>query len=392
MDRIKRAAAWMLISGGLLVTIAVATSFAAAFAEQATGTQVSAARALGTVKTISGHAIVLAADSGTESAVQVQESARVLRIAPGQKDLKDATPVQLSDIQVGDRILVRGTPGQDGKSILASTVVLMKNADIAEKQQRDRQDWDKRGLGGLVTSVDCSAGVITLSTGTPAKNVKIRISKSTVIRHYAPTSIKFDDAVRATLDQIKPGDQVRARGNRSEDGAELKAEEIVAGSFRNIAGTVNAIDSSKQKMIVTDLATKQPVLISFTAGSQMHQLPQTFAQRLAMRLKAPAGPGVANNAASQPQVMPQDGSRGQHPGGATDVQQMLSHMPAVTLADLKKGDAVMIVTTQPQAFGEITAITLLSGVEPILAASPNDNRAAMLLSPWNLGSGGAESE
>jgi hypothetical protein len=33
---------------------------------------------------------------------------------------------------------------------------------------------------------------------------------------------------------------------------------------------------------------------------------------------------------------------------------------------------------------------LLSGVEPILSASPNSSRAAMLLSPWNLGGGGGE--
>jgi hypothetical protein len=65
-------------------------------------------------------------------------------------------------------------------------------------------------------------------------------------------------------------------------------------------------------------------------------------------------------------------------------------MPAVTLTDLQKGDAVMIVTTQGTANTEPTAITLLSGVEPILSASPNSTRAAMLLSPWNLGGAGAD--
>jgi hypothetical protein len=67
---------------------------------------------------------------------------------------------------------------------------------------------------------------------------------------------------------------------------------------------------------------------------------------------------------------------------------MLKRMPAVTVADLQKGDAVMVVTTQGSATTQPTAITLLSGVEPILSASPNGNQAAMLLSPWNLGGGG----
>jgi hypothetical protein len=63
-------------------------------------------------------------------------------------------------------------------------------------------------------------------------------------------------------------------------------------------------------------------------------------------------------------------------------------MPAATLADLQKGDAIMIVTTQGTDSG-VTAITLLSGVEPILTASPS-GASAMTLPPWNLNSPGAD--
>jgi len=69
-------------------------------------------------------------------------------------------------------------------------------------------------------------------------------------------------------------------------------------------------------------------------------------------------------------------------GGAPDLQQILSRMPAATLADLHKGDAVMIVATSGG-----TAITLLSGVEPILQAAPSGASQAMMLTPWNLGGG-----
>jgi hypothetical protein len=64
---------------------------------------------------------------------------------------------------------------------------------------------------------------------------------------------------------------------------------------------------------------------------------------------------------------------------------MLARMPEVALSDLQKGDAVVIVTTEGSATSDPTAITLLTGVEPILSASPNDNRAAMALSPWSFG-------
>lgn len=68
---------------------------------------------------------------------------------------------------------------------------------------------------------------------------------------------------------------------------------------------------------------------------------------------------------------------------------MLNRMPPVTLSDLQKGIAVMIVATEGTATSQPTAVTLLTGVEDILTASPDSSRAAMLLSPWNLGGGEA---
>ena len=61
-------------------------------------------------------------------------------------------------------------------------------------------------------------------------------------------------------------------------------------------------------------------------------------------------------------------------------------MPPATLADLQKGDAVMIVATQGTASGGVTAITLLGGVEPILAYSGSASQA-MFMTPWNIGGG-----
>ncbi len=76
-------------------------------------------------------------------------------------------------------------------------------------------------------------------------------------------------------------------------------------------------------------------------------------------------------------------------GGTADLQQMINRMPAAKLADLQKGDAVMIVATEGGANGQSTVITLLGGVEPILEASPKSS-ASTILSPWSLSSGGGE--
>jgi len=361
----------------------------------------SAAKAVGTVKTIAGNTVSLATDAGSTVSILMQGSTRILRIAPGQKDLKNAAPMTLQDLQVGDRVLIRGRPSDDGKSIVATSAIVMKEEDVAAKQQREREDWTRRSVGGLVGAVDAASDTITLSAANSgSKPITIHVSKDTVVRRYAPNSVKFDDAVAGTLDQIKPGDQLRARGTRSPDGSELAAEEIVSGTFRNIAGTVVSVDAAQYTLNVMDLATKKPLTLKISSDSQVRQLPPTVAQRIAARLKgqtpeagqraANAGTGAAPAESARAAEGQSGGAGGTRANGPLDFQQVLNRMPVVTLTDLHKGDAVMIVSTGGSANAQPIAITLLTGVEPILTASPNRGQAAMLLSPWNLGGGGAE--
>jgi hypothetical protein len=368
--------------------------------ENQPASQSAGTRWIGAVKAIAGNAVTLTQDSGSDITVLVQDSTRMLRTAPGQTSLKDAAPIKLQDLQVGDRILVRGQASADAKSLVASAIVVMKRGDIEQKQQAERADWQKHGVGGLVSSVDPGSGTITISTmsmGTVNK-LAVHISKDTVIRRYAPESVKFDDAKPGTLDQIKLGDQLRARGSRSADGSEFTAEEIVTGSFRNIAGTVASVDAGENTVNVMDAITKKPVSVKIAADSQIRKLPLMMAQRIAMRLKGDAGGGPPSgggaggtvSSASQPGGGAHPGEAGgSRPSGGADFQQMLNRLPAATLADLQKGDAVMIVSTQGAATGGVTAITLLSGVEPILTSSSSATQAA-LLSSWTLGAPGGE--
>jgi Domain of unknown function (DUF5666) len=369
----------------------------------------AAARPVGTIKSISGTAITLTTDAGSDVTVQVQDATKLVRIAPGQKDLKEATPIQLSDVQPGDRILVRGKLAEDGKSVVAASVIAMKKADIAEKQSRDREEWQKHGFGGLVNSVDAAGNTISVALPSVGekKSVAVHLSKDTILRRYASDSVKFDDAKPASLDRIKPGDQLRARGTRSADGSELTADEIVSGTFRNIAGTISALDASAGTITVQDLVSKRSITVRITAESQLRKLPAPMAQRIATRLKGtstegtssaptPSGAGSTANAGqtAKPSGPPSGGAEsggsggmGRSGGGGTaDLQQTISRMPAAMLADLQKGDAVMIVATEGGANGVSTVITLLGGVEPILEASPKSNPST-ILSPWSLSSG-----
>jgi hypothetical protein len=381
--------------------------------------QGNAARTLGTVEAISGNNITLKTQGG-DIAVTVADGASVVRVEPDAKDLKNAVPLQLTDILVGDRILVFGHASDDHKSIAAAKVIAMKKADLDAKHQQDTAAWQQHGVGGLVSAVDPATGTVTITVTSlgGTKPLLIQTAKTTIFRRYAPDSIQFDDAKASAFADVKVGDQLRARGARSADGATLAADEIVSGSFRNISGTIDAVDTAANTMTVTDLATKQPVTVKITSGSQVRKLPQMFAQGIAMRLKGGAagangqaggqgnGQGAAQGAGAQGNGQgamggqSQGGQAGQGgvggaarrsggSGGAGDFQSMINRMPPASLTDFQKGDAVMIVSTNGTSADTATAITVLGGVEPILAATPKGGQP-MTLSPWSLGGGGGE--
>ena len=408
VSRSRPRAGQVLLAGVVLLSLLVSAS-----------AQTPVAKAVGTVKSINSNSVVLTIDSGSDLTVTFANSARIVRAAPGQTDLKNAATIAVSDIQIGDRVFARGQAGE-GNAVVASSVIVMKKSDIADRQQHERDEW-RKGVGGIVKEVNAAANSITVANAmvVSGKPIVIHISPETVIRRYAPDSVKFDDAQPGTLDQIKPGDQIRARGSKNGDEAEFTAQAIVSGTFRDIAGTVVSTDAANNNVTVMDLLTKKPVVVKVSAESQLRKLPPFVAQMIAMRLKGGApGADIGPNAAGGQQGSPQGGSgnRGvgqggqgnwqgggnagtgagsgmqggpggswRGGGGPPDFQQMLGRMPAVATSDLQKGDAVMLVATEGSSASGPTAITLLAGVEPIFTAAPSGTRASTFLSPWNLG-------
>lgn len=370
-----------------------------AFAGAGAGPQAAAPNAarqvVGVIKAIRGNVIAVAPDNGAEANIEVRTNVRVLRVAPGETNLAKATPIQFSDLQVGDRVLVQATPGADAQSLVATRVIAMKKTDVDAKQEADRQDWQKRGIAGLVGAVDPSAGVLTVSAAGAggSRSIAVHATKDTSVRRYAPDSVRFDDAVPSALAQIKAGDQLRARGMRNADGSELAAEEIIAGTFRNISGLISTVDAAANSITVNDLVTKKSVVVKVSAQSQVTKLTPEAAQGVAARAKAAgAAAGATAGAAGAGGAATGGAGRGaggggRGGGGQADLQQVINRMPPATLANFAKGEAVMVVSTEGTAAGGVTAIMLVGGVEPILAAP---NGAQQTLAPWDLGGGGGD--
>lgn len=367
----------------------------------ATGTALNAqapTRFVGTITAMNGSTITVKTDAGDSKQVEVPATAVMKRLAPGQKDLSAAETIQLTDLATGDRVLVKLDPNATGATPQALQLVAMKQNDIAQKQQQERDEWQRNGTGGLVKSVDPAAGVVMMTTGAgpAAKTVTVHITKSTALKRYASSSIRFADAQPAPLDAVHAGDQFQVLGQKNADGSEITAAEVVSGSFRNISGVVASIDTTAATMTVKDLATKKNVTVHVTADAEMRRLPDVMARMIAARLKGgaaadggatmparPQGGGAATSSA--PAGNGQGAGRGAGRRSAGGLGQVLERAPAVQLGDLKKGEAVMLVSTEGAT--DVTAIKLLAGVEPLLE-SPDASRN--LLANWSMGSGGAD--
>jgi co-chaperonin GroES (HSP10) len=339
----------------------------------------AAARQAGTVTAVDGNAVTIKTAAGAVVTVTVAPDAKVVQVPPGAKDLSAATPATVSDVAVGDKVLANGTAA-DASSLNAVRLIVMKSTDITAMHAAEQREW-QRGLGGLVKSVDGT----TILVASGAKTLTIDTAPDTVFRRYAEDSVDFANAQPSSLGSIHPGDQLRARGTVADDRMSMTAKEVVTGSFENLSGLISAVDPSSGTLTLKDLATKKTVTVVVTGKSDLRNIPADAAARFAAR-SGGAGAGVPSGAAA-----------GARPSGAGaeaagaysgrragfDLSQMLSRLPTETLADLKPGQAVMIVASQGGS-SKPTAITLLSGVEAILSATPAGQQP-ITLSPWNIG-------
>jgi len=385
---------WLLASPG---------SGPQSLAQAPTGTP-TAARQLGTVKSVSGDTITLATDAGQVVTVTTSAETKVLKLAVGSTDLKTAQPGQLADVAVGDRVLATGKTGDTPTALTAARVILMKSSDIAEKNAAEQAQWRTNGVGGIVSAVDSVTGTISVASG--IHKYTVTTTGNTLFKRFAVDSVRYQDAKPGTLAQIHTGDQLQARGEKSADGLSVKADEVLSGSFKNLSGLIISADATAGAITLKDLATKKLVTVNITANSTIRRMPPQTAQMFATRNLAGSQAGGRTGAAASDQNggargayagaqgaerAGAGGQAGQAGGGAGmrrvggELSQIINRLPTESVADLKKGDAVMVVATEPNPDATtLTAITVLTGVEPILTANPN---GGMDLSGWSMGEG-----
>jgi hypothetical protein len=358
------------LSGGVLAQTPSAQSAAAPHSQVA-----------GTVTAVDERAnqVSLKSDKGDAIAVTTTEKTLILHLPPGENDVTKGNKVALSSLGAGDRVVAFYRGPADQKAIQATSLVVRTKADLASIAEKEREDWQKRGTGGTVTAIDAAARTLTIKAG--QRSLAIEPSEKAEFLRYAPDSAKFSDAKPGSFGEIKVGDQVRVLGDKTGDGATIKAEKVLSGTWRQFAATISSINAAAGEIVIKDLASKKSLTLRVNPDTAMKKLPETTAQMLARRY-GPGGGQAEARAGS-------GGQRGRVPSGpGGDIGQMLDRLPAMQLSELKRGDAIMVSTTQGSDSSRSTAVMLLAGVEPLLTASPNATRDIM--GGWNLGGGGGE--
>ena len=353
---------------------------------------------IGEVKAIdaASNQMMVRADSGVIATVGINEKTQYKRMAPDAKTLAGATDITLADVGQGDRIWARWRPGTDQKTVPAAQLVVMSKADLAKKQQQERAEWQKRGVSGIVASVNPSTQEITVSSrsmmGQP-QNVVIPVNEKVLMRRYPPDTIpKYSEAKPSKLAEVKVGDQLRALGDKSADGLRLTAEEVVFGTFKIAGGTVTALDVANNQIKINDLQTKKSLTIVIKPDSVIRRFPQGGAMMLG-GMGGPGGPGAGGPGQARPQGQAQPGQTqtaqgpagqgakpqgaggpggpqggGMRPGGGGNMADMLEKLPVISISELKVGDVVLMSSLPGADPTQLTAISLVSGVEPLLQA------------------------
>jgi hypothetical protein len=334
---------------------------------------ITATRVFGKITEINAPAgeVTVKTDAGSVVSVKLSEKTSYERMPPGETDRTKAVAIGLTDIAVGDGVYVKGYVAEDRKSVPAQKVTVVSQSDIAKKQEKERLEWRQRGISGIIESLNPQTKEITLTTRAAEgpKPVIIPVSDKVKMRRYAPDSIKFSDAKKSSFDELKVGDQLRAKGEKSADGTHFSADEVVTGSFRTIGGAITAVDPATGEIKINDMQSKQPLTVVVRKDSSLKRIPPELLQMMA----AGGGPGAGGSPPTGGAAPTQGGSRppaggpGGAPGGGFDIQKLIDNLPPTTLAELKPGAMVLLLSTSGADPTRVTAITLVSGVEPVFA-------------------------
>ena len=353
---------------------------------------IKATQVFGKVSEINSSAgqITIKTAAGSTVVASVNEKTTYQRMPPGETDRSKAEQTSLTEITVGDGVVARGFVAADQKSVPAQQIIVVSQSEIAKKNQAERLAW-ARGAKGIVSSLNPSTKEVTVTSRSLAgasQAITVALSDKSNIKRFPPDSIpRYENAKAGKFEDIKVGDQFNAKGEKSADGLHLNAEEVLFGTFKVAGGTVASIDAASGQIKINDLQTKKPLTIILKPESIIRRLPENMMMAMGGGMGGPGGPnagGPRPQGQGQPQGQPQGqaqnaqgprppgvggpggpGANGR-PGGGS-MADLMERFPIISISGLKIGDTIILSSLPGADPTQLTAIQIVSGVEPLLA-------------------------
>lgn len=221
-----------------------------AIAAQSADVGIKTSFAGGEVASVDSAKIVLQTKDGVIE-VTLAVATEYKRIPPETPTLKAAVAAAFADVGVGDKLLVTGAVSSNKKQIPAKTIYILSKSDIAQKNAKEAEAWQKRGITGRATKIDFQNNQVTVAVRevTGEKEIVVSPNENAKFLRYAPNSIKYSEAKSSNLKEIFVGDIVRALGDKSEDGVTSKPSRFFQVRFKPSAEQLNQLIRRKMKSL-----------------------------------------------------------------------------------------------------------------------------------------------
>jgi hypothetical protein len=308
------------------------------------------ARTIGEITTVdvSAGRVTIKSETGSVTPILINAETAILSVPPGERSLEKASPISIRDLNPGDRVFARYSPGVDSQVTPARQLVVMAAANIKKRQIEEKEAWQKRGISGVVVALNPKAAEVTIVSPQREgiKQIVISASKVQRFRRYAPESIKFSDASPSSFAELRPGDQLRALGEKNADGTALIAEEIISGGFRSIGGTVTSVSADTGEIKIKLFGNNQPLTLVAGKNSVIRRIPAKVANQIAQNAVSVS----AKKADTQ------------------DSQEMIERLPTIPVSELKAGDVILTASAIGSDPTRLKAINVLAGIDGIISA------------------------
>lgn len=357
------------------ILIILAVLSAGVFAQGgATDVGIKANLAGGEVVSSDASQIVIKTKDGEIVAI-ISDKTEFKVVPPDNPSLKAAVAADAKSVGAGDKLLVTGMVSADRKTIPAKAVYLITKASIADRLKKEAEAWRTRGISGKVVTYNPQTNAITVSIKglMGDRTMTVKSNDKTEYFRYSAESVQFSDARKSVFGEIEPGDAIRALGDKNADGSELTAEKIITGAFKTVAGSVVSVNVESGEVTISDITSKKNVVIVVPATAIIQQFPSELAQRFAM-FQSGGGFVRPGPSGGQPQGQPNMPQGGMQQGGAMragaspGIDDILERLPKISVKDLKVGEMIAVSSSKGKDASRITAIKMVSGVEPLIRA------------------------